>query len=210
MLGYVVGAIMVSAWAGATTSDSLAVVLIGSISLWIGFVGAPWGASRAQGTGSVVRDFEVTFRRSDLPVGVVTGVGLQLVVLPLVYGLLQLVTGPLDVEGPARDLADRAAGPLAWTAFAVVVGVGAPLAEELFFRGLLRTSIEARTGRRVAIVASSAIFAATHFQPVQFVGLFVAAWTWAVLADRSGRLGPAIVSHVAFNLTTVATLMLTS
>ena len=29
---------------------------------------------------------------------------------------------------------------------------------------------------------------------------------WAVLAQRSGRLGPAVVSHMAFNLSTVAVL----
>jgi membrane protease YdiL (CAAX protease family) len=58
------------------------------------------------------------------------------------------------------------------------------------------------------VVGSSALFAATHFQLVQFVGLFVAGLVWALLAQRSGRMGPALVSHMAFNLSTVALLYL--
>lgn len=208
--GYLVAnvsaAVAVGLWVGAFGDAGIAAVLFGSIGLWVGFVGAPWWASRVEGTGDVRADFTARVRWVDVPVGVLTGVGLQLVVLPALYWLLQLVTGPLDVDGPAAELADRAGDPAGWLVFALVVGVGAPIAEELFFRGLLRESLASRWGPTVGVVVSSALFAATHFQVVQFVGLFVAGLVWALLAQRSGRLGPAVVSHMAFNLSTVAVL----
>lgn len=210
VLGNLAAVLFVSAWIGLFGDDGITVVLISSVALWIGFVGAPVVASRVEGTGDPVADFDVHFRWSDLPVGILTGVGLQLIALPLLYAVIQLVTGPLDIEGPAKDLADKVGSPVGWLAFAVIVGIGAPIAEELFFRGLLRGAIGARAGRAAAIVVSSALFAATHFQLVQFAGLFLAGLTWAVLADRAARLGPAIVSHMAFNLTTVAALYLAS
>jgi membrane protease YdiL (CAAX protease family) len=208
--GYVVAnvsaAVAVGLWAGAFGDAGIAAVLIGSIGLWVGFVGAPWLASRVEGTGDVRADFTARVRWVDVPVGVLTGVGLQLVVLPALYWLVQLATGPLDVDGPAAELADRAGGPAGWALFAVVVGLGAPVAEELYFRGLLRGTLDSRWGSAVGVVGSSALFAATHFQVVQFVGLFVAGLVWALLAHRAGRLGPAVVSHMAFNLSTVALL----
>jgi membrane protease YdiL (CAAX protease family) len=210
VLGNIVAVVLVSLWVGLFGDRGIMAVLISSIALWVGFVGAPMVASRVEGTGDPIADFGVRFRWSDLPIGVVTGVGLQLVALPLLYAVIQFATGPLDIEGPARDLADKAGGPAGWAAFAIIVGVGAPIAEELFFRGLLRGAIQARAGRTVAVVLSSALFAATHFQVVQFAGLFLAGLTWALLADRAERLGPAIVSHTAFNLTTVAALLMSS
>lgn len=201
-------AVGVGLWVSAFGDGGIAAVLFGSIGLWVGFVGAPWRASRAEGTGDVRSDFEMDIRWRDVPLGVATGVGLQLAVLPALYWVVQLATGRLDVDGPAEELADRAGGPAGWLLFAVVVGVGAPFAEELFFRGLLRETLGSRWGPTVGVVASSALFAATHFQVVQFIGLLVAGLVWAVLAQRSGRLGPAVVSHMAFNLSTVALLYL--
>lgn len=208
--GYVVAnvsaAVAVGVWVGAFGDSGIAAVLFGSIGLWVGFVGAPWCASRVQGTGEVRSDFALEIRWWDVPVGLATGVGLQLVALPAVYWLVQLFTGPLDVDGPASKLAERAGGPAGCLLFALVVGVGAPFAEELFFRGLLRDTLCSRWGASVGVVVSSAFFAATHFQVVQFAGLFVAGLVWAVLAQRSGRLGPSVVSHMAFNLSTVVLL----
>ena len=45
-----------------------------------------------------------------------------------------------------------------------------------------------------------------HFQPLQFAGLFVLGTVLALLAVRTGRLGLSIVTHMAFNATTVALL----
>ena len=139
-------------------------------------------------------------------VGGVGGVALQLGVIPVVYVLLEPVTGPLEVEGAAQNLTKDVAG-LQWIAAVLIIGVGAPIAEEIFFRGLVRRLIQERWGIAAGVIGSSAFFAATHFQLVQFPGLLVAGLAFAGLAATTGRLGPSIICHIAFNLTTLVQLM---
>ena len=201
--------LVLSFWTGIFDDSGLGVRLLASIGLWVGFLGAPLLAARTQGTSDLGRDFGFRMSWSDVPVGLVSGAVLQLAVLPVVYWVLQLVTGPLDVDGPAKDLAAEVDGPASWIAIALVIGVGAPIFEELFFRGLLQSTVAARWGVVWGVLVSSALFAATHFQPVQFVGLFIAGATWAGLRASTRRLGPAIFSHMAFNLTSVAVLAAT-
>ncbi len=85
--------------------------------------------------------------------------------------------------------------------------MAAPIVEELFFRGLVLRSLERRFGTVWAVVGSSAIFAATHFEPLQFIALFVFGLVAALLAVRTGRLGPSMFAHLAFNATTVVILL---
>ena len=91
--------------------------------------------------------------------------------------------------------------------FIVVVGLIAPICEEVFFRGLLFRSFEKRLGAWWALGLSSVLFAATHGQLLQFVPLIAAGAVFGYLVVRTGRLGPAIVAHMAFNLTTVVSLL---
>ena len=59
-----------------------------------------------------------------------------------------------------------------------------------------------------AVVASSAVFAGTHFQLLPFPGLLAAGLVFAVLTWRTGRLGSAVIAHAAFNATTVTLILL--
>ncbi|HCW00431.1 MAG TPA: CPBP family intramembrane metalloprotease, partial [Acidimicrobiaceae bacterium] len=52
-----------------------------------------------------------------------------------------------------------------------MVVVLAPVAEELFFRGMALRVLEARMARRVALVVSAAFFGLTHFQLLQLPAL---------------------------------------
>ena len=49
------------------------------LGLWIGFIGAPWLASRTQGTRNFVRDLGLRFRVIDL-LGIPIGIGGQILV----------------------------------------------------------------------------------------------------------------------------------
>ena len=81
--------------------------------------------------------------------------------------------------------------------------VNRALPEELFFRGLVLRSLEKRFGTGWAVVGSSVFFGATHFQPLQFAALTATGAVFALLVVRTGRLGPAIIAHLAFNSITV-------
>jgi uncharacterized protein len=185
-------------WAGAVLQ----------VPLWAGYLGAVWLAGRNKGDG-LVRDFGLRFRPLDVPLGLVIGVGMQLIVLPLIYlPLLRLLDQTSDdLSRPARELADKAQGTVGWIVLALIVVVGAPVVEELFFRGLLLRSLQKRgLGDVWSCVVCAAVFAAMHLQPLQFVGLFAIGLVLSVLAVRTGRLGPSICTHAAFNATSVVLL----
>ena len=178
------------------------------IPLWVGFAGAVWYAAERKGNG-LVADFGFSFRALDAPVGLLVGVACQVVVLPLLYWpVLHLLGRSTDeLSEPAERLAGTADGNAGWFVLAVMVVVAAPLVEELFYRGLLLRSMTKRGWAPwVAVPGSAALFAAMHFQPLQFLGLFVFGSVLGVLAHLYGRLGPAIWAHVGFNATTVVAL----
>lgn len=173
--------------------------------LWLGFVGVPIWAAATKG-GGWIHDFRVRVRAIDVPIGLVAGVVAQLVVVPLVSWPVLKLTGT-DVEELgklARELGDKADSSLGVALLFLMVVIGAPIAEELFFRGLVLGSLQKRFGTGWAVLGSSVFFGATHFQPLQFLALTAAGAVFALLVVRTGRLGPAIVAHMAFNAVTVA------
>jgi uncharacterized protein len=180
------------------------------VALWVPtFVGLRY-VSRRFGVGRFADDFGLSFRASDLA-GIPIGVLSQLVILELVYWplreLFPATFGREQVEEPARNLFDRSTD--GWLiALIFIVVVGAPLIEELLYRGLILRAIEGRIATSLAIIASSLWFAAAHGQPVQLAGLFVFAIVLAGCALRTRRLGLSIVTHAAFNATTVVILLL--
>ena len=119
------------------------------------------------------------------------------------------------ISEPARELSDKATSPIGVIAIILTVGLLAPFAEELFFRGLLYGSIRkrgdsARNQKLIvwtSVVISSAIFSAIHFQLLLFPALFVVGMIFALIYERSGRLAPAIWAHVGFNATTLFSLL---
>lgn len=180
--------------------------------LWAGLLGVVWFASTRKGTGSLRRDFGLRMELRDVPVGLLAGlagqIGIGLTVL-LLYDALGIDADRLGET--AEALAERAVTAVDVVFLVLIVVVGAPVVEELFYRGLWLRSIERRTGRRaVAVVGSSLVFGLAHLQLFDLVSLTLAGLLFAWLAVRAGRLGPAIWAHVAFNLTAVISLLATS
>lgn len=173
------------------------------VPLWVGLAGAPILAARRKGTSLAV-DFGFRMERNDVPIGLAIGVALQLVLVPLIYVPLRLLGGDTDeVSEPARELVDNAVGPLGVVLLLLVVGLGAPVVEELFYRGLTQRALLNRIGRPAwAVVIAALFFALAHLQSLQFPALVAVGIAFGVLAQRSGRLGPAIFAHMGFNLTT--------
>ncbi|MGE3620132.1 MAG: lysostaphin resistance A-like protein [Acidimicrobiia bacterium] len=189
----------------------LAWVALAQVGLWAGLLGMPAWAAATKGRG-LVRDLRLRVTWGDVPLGLVVGVVLQLVVVPLLYvPLLPLLDrSRSDVEAPAREMADRAAGPLGVVLLVLIVGIAAPIVEEIFYRGLFQQALLKRGLPAAAAVGINAfVFAASHFQLLQFPALFAFGLAVGWLAWRRGRLGPAIAAHVAFNMVTVVALLVT-
>jgi len=144
----------------------------------------------------------LSFRASDL-VGVPLGVAVQVVALPAVYWPLRQVFPDAfsldDVERRARELYDGTSAGSGIVLLVLVVVVGAPLVEEIVYRGLLQGSLVARWGRTWGLSSVAVWFALVHFQPVEIPGLLAVALVFGWLRDRTGRLGASILTHMAFN-----------
>jgi membrane protease YdiL (CAAX protease family) len=189
----------------------LLVAVLLNVPLWAMFVGLPLWASRRRGL-DWTRDLGWGMTARDVPVGLAIGIVAQAVLVPLLYVPILRLVDDADLEAPARDLIAGATSPAGVLALVVLTVVGAPIAEEILFRGLLFRGIaDLETGRRAgvfaAVVASSAIFAASHFQVLQFPGLFLIGAIAAIAMHRTGRLGTAIWIHVGFNATTLLFLL---
>jgi membrane protease YdiL (CAAX protease family) len=86
--------------------------------------------------------------------------------------------------------------------------------EEWLFRGVLFRALSEggpRGGSRasvvLAVVASAALFALAHGEPLQFAGLFFLGLVLASLVWRTRRLVPSIVTHMSFNGVAIAALV---
>jgi len=163
------------------------------VGLWIGLVGAPILASRRAGSGSLARDFGLWARPTDA-LCVLVGVGAQYAVVPLVT----LFASRDDIEKPVHKITDPVHGA-GFVALALVVVVGVPIVEELFFRGLLLRGIQRELNAPAAIVISAVAFGLAHYELVQLPALIVLGLVLGWLAVRTGRLGPSIWAHAAFN-----------
>ncbi|HVE94900.1 MAG TPA: type II CAAX endopeptidase family protein [Acidimicrobiales bacterium] len=189
-------------------SGSLTETAGGLIGLWAAIVPSAILLSRVRGTGNLARDFGLRFERSDW-LGVPIGLASQIVLLPLVYGALQLLTDRDIVEElrePAEELTNQAGTDGAFVFLAVLLIVGAPLAEEIFYRGMLFVALRARTTVAITIVVSGFVFAIAHLLPLLIPGLAAFGMVLAWVRARTGRLGMAVVAHATFNAVTVAAL----
>lgn len=181
-----------------------------NVPLWVGLVAVPL-LDRRRGL-DWRRDLGWSIRPVDVPLGLAVGITAQFSLGPL-YELIWLFFERQDVGAAAEGLAATVDGPLDLVAFVAMTVIAAPIAEEIVYRGLLFRGIrdmEAGHHRRavsVAVVASSLLFAVSHFQFVQFPGLFVFGVVAALVFQRTGRLATAVWAHIGFNLTTVVFLL---
>lgn len=183
---------------------SLAWVAVAQLGLWVGMLGVPLAASKLKGNGPV-RDFGLRSEGWDAPLGFGAGLLTQLVLIPLVYGPIFWLTDldSTDLEDPARGLTDRATNSFGVAILILIVGIGAPIVEEIFYRGLLQRSLERRFGVWTGILGSAVLFGVSHFQLLQLPALVMFGVVLGVLAHRTGRLAAPIAAHIVFNMTTV-------
>jgi membrane protease YdiL (CAAX protease family) len=174
--------------------------------LWACLIGGSVYATTRKGFGPV-RDLKLRMRPVDVPIGIAVGLAAQFLLNPLLYRILFVFTGELDASAAARSLTDKATSPAAVVFLFVTVGLVAPFAEELFFRGLALRSLHRRLGAVWAVALSAAMFAFVHGNPLLFVGLFPLAVILALLVERFDRLGPALTTHVTYNLATATVLV---
>lgn len=183
-------------------------ILLGSIGLWTGFGGTCLVVSRRFGTGSIIEDFALRWRPVDIAFGAVAAlVGL------FTAGLISLAFQGTRLYGKNTDILTEQRSTLGVTIVAVIAAVGAPLFEELFFRGFLRRALSSRLGVG-AVWAQAILFGFAHYQFGQGLrnvsvvcvtaGLGV---VFGYTAHLTRRLGAGIIAHGLFNLYVTLTII---
>ena len=109
---------------------------------------------------------------------------------PQPEGVKQVTEG---IQGTARILQTLA-----------VLGLLAPIVEELVFRGLLYGWLAGRWSNLVAFVLSSLAFAAAHTEPLHILLVLPLGFWFGWLRWRTGSLVPTIVAHIINNTIAVS------
>lgn len=207
--GFVVGLVVgVGLGVGAEVlgAPDIVVLLLNVFGLWTGLLGACWRASRRWGTGNIAHDYGLALAAGDWGWGLLLSLAARftgaIVAIPFVF--FPRLVG--DNSGAYGRVADSWAPFLI---FAVVAVVGAPLVEELFFRGLLLRSLTTRLGVALAIVVQAVMFGLAHFSPIlglvniTVITVIAAAGIVFGLTAWWRRVGTSVVAHAAFNLIAV-------
>ncbi|HPT84051.1 MAG TPA: CPBP family intramembrane metalloprotease, partial [Limnochordia bacterium] len=87
--------------------------------------------------------------------------------------------------------------------------VGAPLGEELFFRGLLVSLLRERLRAAPAVLLAALLFALLHFYTLQFVPVLVSGVLLGLLYVRTGSIIVPIAAHFAVNALALMALLST-
>lgn len=165
---------------------------------WIGMGGWPWLVSRLRGNGARI-DFGLRVTFPDIGWGLAYGV-IALILASVMAALTTALFGEFDSSAGevAKSLGDF---PLQRFLFAVAVGIGAPIVEEICYRGLLQTSLLKRNMSRVwSVVISAALFAAMHMEPVRFALLLAIGLVLGVARVHRNNTTTPIVAHMTNNM----------
>ena len=191
---------------GLVADKTLAAVL-GSVLLPVALLAAAWvfGTRRHK----VSLDL-LGFRRTSLA----SLAWLPLVALSIglsataVYALVAQWLG-IDILLPDQGLEEIAAlDGLAILPTFAIVGLLAPFAEEVFFRGFLLAALVSVIGGLRGALVSSAIFSVAHLNVGTLLPIFVMGMLLAWLYLRTGSIWPSFVAHAAQNLIALTVLEL--
>ena len=186
----------------------LAVTAGSLIGLWLGLVGTAVRNSRKRGSGSLAADYGYRIGAWwDIPFGVALGLACQYGLVPALYKPFEHADHNLvhQLSQPTQKDVGAVHTSAAAVIVVVLLALGAPLVEELFFRGLLLRSLLKWTNPVAAVVISGILFGLAHGQLLQLLGLTAFGIVLGLVAWKTGRLGPTVSAHMSFNAAAVLT-----
>jgi uncharacterized protein len=185
--------------AGLAEAPAAALALaVGQLALLLGVI---WGLRRGL---APMLCWRWSYRH--LLCGGLIGVGAYLLAALLMQLIEQLSGGALPLQSSVELLQRSTGGErIGWI---ILAGVGAPIIEEIYFRGVWQQLVAQRWGSRLAIVSVALLFALLHSDvPLLLPILWLVACLWGWAAERWG-LGAAVVAHLLFNWMTITAILL--
>jgi membrane protease YdiL (CAAX protease family) len=165
--------------------------------------------TKLRGNGPVI-DLHLAVSWADIKVGLKLG-GAGIVLTVIAAYIWTRIVGANDANSAIGSLLDGGRMPVApAVAMFVYIWLIGPVFEEIIFRGLLWGAIDRQKwGRWAAFGLSTAIFAASHLEPLRTTLLLVIAVPIGLARLFTGRLPASIIAHQLNNfLPAVATLLM--
>ena len=173
------------------------VILLSLAAQWVPMFGWPIVATRVKGNGPRL-DLGFALRRDDLVWGLGGGL-VTLTLAGLVGSITEKFAGPFD-SSAGELMATFKNDTVLLVLLSLCIAIGAPIVEELAFRGLLWGSLAKRgLNPWIVTVVTAAIFAGFHVEPVRFPLLFVTGLVLGYLRQRTGGLGAGMIAHAINN-----------
>jgi len=192
--------VIIAIVAQETLGLSLAwVLLIGLVTPWLALAGWPLLVTAWRGNGPRI-DLGLRLSWTDVGWGVVGGF-VALMASGLVAIALTAIVGDFDSAAGEVAVEIAESGPLlALIIFALLVAVGAPIVEEIAFRGMAYNALAKKGLHPAWVIAITAIiFAAFHLEPTRLPILLVSGTVFGVLRWFTRGLGAPIVAHAVNN-----------
>lgn len=178
---------------------------LAAIALWVPNMAMLVFVSHRRGTGNFNHDFSFRFKRRDL-LGIPIGIASQLLLVGVVtWPFRQMFPDSFsnhNIDKRATNLVDAAHGY--WIVLLVmIVAIGAPVVEELVFRGFIQGRMEHRFRPATSLLIGAMWFTVVHVNPIEFPGLFAFAIVLGLCFMKTKRLGMSVWAHIAFNATAI-------
>lgn len=160
------------------------------------------------GIGGTGGKFKGVLGRKTLIHGLLSGAGLYVVNTVLGMFSVWVARGLFDYDLVQNLIERERAGvalllasnkPLIFFGTCLLLTIGAPLGEELFFRGLLVDLWAERYGTKKAIFFAALIFAFLHFYVLQFIPVLISGILLGIIFVRSKNIFVPIIAHSAVN-----------
>lgn len=201
MLGGAVALAAIAAVMLKAVDAPLAVVIVcGMLAPWLMLAGWPVLATRSRGNGPVI-DLGLRLTWRDVGIGVIGGI-VSLTVAAVLAGLSTLIFGEFTSSAgdAAVELSETAGRPVI-VLFAFMLACGAPVVEEIAFRGLVFSGLRKHGfSPWVTIALSALVFSLFHFEPARILVVAGVGLVLGFLRWRTGSLGAGIVAHSVNNL----------
>ena len=215
MIGSTILAVVFAALGSIAGLDSLAARLVlSSLGLYIGLIATCSVVQERWGTESGFRsDFGLRYEKGDWWRGLLASFAARAAGVAVMVFLVLFFLRDLDGSSVQQIGEPGEFGDVTLLVFAIVALVGAPLVEELFFRGLLQRSLETVLPAWAAIGLQGILFGLAHTtvalgtaNVLIVVPVAIAGVGFGYLAHHFKRLGPGIAAHSFFNLVPVLVL----
>jgi membrane protease YdiL (CAAX protease family) len=189
---------------------SLGALCVSQGALWLCLFGACKLAVRRHGHGSLRELGLAALSWRQVGAGLLVGLIARFGAGALAVAIAQLFPDD-DLRNTAEPVLRLQDSVVAFVVLTMILVVGAPFFEELFFRGLVQGAFTNRFGARVALFGQAVCFGLVHYRvgmtsaqsvitivTIGATGLVLGATRW-----HYEKLGPGMVAHAFFNAVVV-------